>query len=160
MAGTWGVGLGKLVPRLNRKVQPSTRYRPGSAPGHAASGASPRPATWQMAHGADASFAAEELKNASLLCERGDLLIKHHERLSEAEGCFKKVSSMQLDAARGSRTRDVCVARVCVCVSVCVNLSIYLSCGCATRPSPSHDGSRMTAARRTCASPATSASRT
>jgi hypothetical protein len=93
------VGLGKLVPRLNRKVQPSTRYRPGSAPGRAACGASPQPGTSHMAHGAahgaDASFAAEELKNASLLCERGDLLIKHHERLSEAEGCFKKVSPLQ-----------------------------------------------------------------
>ena len=112
MAGTWGVGLGKLVPRLNRKVQPSTRYRPGSAPGHAASGASPRPATWQMAHGADASFAAEELKNASLLCERGDILIKHHERLSEAEGCFKKVSPLLLGAACVARTRHALVSLV------------------------------------------------
>ena len=31
MSSVQGVGLGKLVPRLNRKVQPTTRCRPVSA---------------------------------------------------------------------------------------------------------------------------------
>jgi hypothetical protein len=36
---------------------------------------------------------AEELRNADLLRERGDLMIKQNERLDEAEACFKKVPS-------------------------------------------------------------------
>jgi len=84
-------------------------------------------------------FAAEELNNASLLCERGDLLIKHHERLREAEGCFKKVSAR---AALLACARPVLLTR---------------GWRGPARPSPSHGGFRTTNARRTCASPATSA---
>jgi hypothetical protein len=38
----------------------------------------------------------EELRNANLLRERGDLLIQRVENLDEAETCFKKVCPLPI----------------------------------------------------------------
>jgi len=38
-----------------------------------------------------ARFAVEELRNADLLRERGDIIMAHQRCLVEAEGCYKKV---------------------------------------------------------------------
>lgn len=64
-------------------------------------------------------FTVEELRNADLLRERGDLLIKQNERLGEAEEYFKKVLSPSLGASVACAVfgRQLCVADRCVRVS-------------------------------------------
>lgn len=37
------------------------------------------------------AFALEELRNANLLRERGDILIQGNVDLAQAQGCYKKV---------------------------------------------------------------------